>query len=154
MSRFDPSLFSGQPDRRAYASEWMAKHDVQGRHRPVSDPHCAGYLARNHIGMRAEVLFGKVVDAVAYTHCYRVTFEGGHPPMTATPLAQTGLLPFGARQANTIPLGSSVWVLVHHQLRHGLILGVEPDPNVDPRLALKWRPKVAKKASSLKYYQS
>ncbi len=131
-----PALFSGLPDRRAYAAEWLAKQQVGGLHRPVTDPACTGYLARNHIGVRAEVLFGKVVDFVAYTHCYRVFLEGGHPPVTATPLAQSGLLPFGARQVNTIPLGSSVWVLVHHQLPHALILGVEPDPNVDPRMAL------------------
>jgi hypothetical protein len=48
---------------------------------------------------------------------------------------QTSALPFGARQIQTLLPGTSVYVLVHPQLRHGVIVGVEPDHSTDPTLA-------------------
>jgi hypothetical protein len=129
-------LFGPNRDRAGYQEEWRDKSDVAGTLAPVADPTASGYTARAHLGIHGQVLFGKVVDGVAYTHAYRVTFEGAHPPIVAVLSGLTSLLPVGARQANSIVPGCCVWCIVHPQLNYGVILAVEPDPIIDPTRAL------------------
>jgi hypothetical protein len=123
-------------DRRPYQLEWHRKLDVSGVHRPAEDPQSAAATARHAVGAAAtRVLCGRIVDAVAYAGCYKVQFEAGCPPLPCVLAAQTSLLPLGARQANSLVVGSTVWAIVHPQLDHGVILGVEPLPGTDPSLA-------------------
>ncbi len=129
-------MFSSSPDKRAYQQEWQQRGDhVSGVSRPANDPLTAGANTRRKFG-ESRLLHGRVVDGVAYAQCYRVAFEGGHPPMPCVLSAATSLLPVGARQVNSLVLGSMVWVIVHDQLSYGVIVAVEPSWMTDPTLAL------------------
>ena len=135
----DSSPFSGQTDRRGYTAEWRSKRDVRGLHDPAQDPESAAAGGRHAPGAAsggARVYFGRVVDAVAYTQCYRVALEQGHPPTICTLGAHTGLSQFGARQANSLTLGSMVLVALHPQELHGVILAVVPGHATTPTLSL------------------
>lgn len=77
---------------------------------------------------------GQVLDAVAGSYCYRVALDNNGGIQTCLHLLQTSALAFGAKQLNTIPPGSRVWVHLHPQLTYGVIFGVEPPPTTSPAL--------------------
>jgi hypothetical protein len=119
---------AAEQETRAYLLDWAQRRDPASMHEPVTDPTNSGHLHKTNLGVGPQFFYGRIVDAVAFTHCYRVLFERGQTPMPCIPLAQTSLLPFGAREINTYGLGTYVWVLVHAQLEYGLIIGAEPPP--------------------------
>ena len=128
---------STSTDKRAYESEWLKLGEaVHSTVRPAQDPLSIGQAERRSFGnTAARVVTGRVVDAVAYTQCYRVFFELGIPPMPCV-LASQSSFTFGARSVNTIALGTQVWVILHPQLSWGVIFATEPGWNTDPTLAL------------------
>jgi hypothetical protein len=128
--------FSDGVDRKAYAAEWDEKTKVGGVHHPVGDPTSSGSLASRNLAAHSVILFGRVVDGIAYAHCYRVAFEGGHPHMPCVLAAQSSFLPVGTRSINTLVMGSQVWVILHPQLTYGVIIAVEPPWSTDPSLGL------------------
>lgn len=77
---------------------------------------------------------GQVLDAIAGSYCYRVALDSNGGIRPCLHLLQTSALVFGAKQLNTIPSGSRVWVHIHPQLTYGVIFGVEPPPTTSAAL--------------------
>lgn len=120
--------FSPMPDRGAYDAEWRRKTrpDQADPSSPVTNPFG---IATEQPAFRYAM--GKIIDAVAYLHVYRVQFGDGTPVMVCTPLASTSLAPHGVRAIGTYVIGSSVLVAIS-ELSFGLIMGAVPSTIVSP----------------------
>jgi hypothetical protein len=119
-------------DNRAYAIEWANKQlPAPGR---LADPFGTGITTSLKTGKATQLVRGRVVDAVAYAHCYRVLLPDGYGPRMCVLGAHTGFSAIGAIQLNTLTPGAVVWVALHPQLNYGVIMAVEPHMMTDPRL--------------------
>lgn len=115
-------------DSLAYQLGWQLRRDPSSRHAPTTDPTTSGHLLRSHLGIDATIYHGRIVDAVAFTHCYKVLVADGVPPIPCIALQPMPLLPFGARSTTTLAPGATVWLFWAPQFEYGLIIGVEPPP--------------------------
>lgn len=125
---------AAQDTSRAYLLDWASRRNPGSLHEPVTDPTNSGHLHRKNLGVAPVFAYGRIVDAVAFTHCYRVLFERDQTPLPCIPLAHSALLPFGARETTTYGLGAHVWCLLHPHIEYGLIIGVEPAPMTTAKL--------------------
>lgn len=127
------------PDRRAYQLEFLF-HTLWPESRsgmePSADPLTAGTIHRHDLGKATRILFGRVIEGVAYTHFYRVQVENGMSTVPCVSLGQTSFSVMGARQLNTYSPGTGVYIILHPDAWFGVILGAEPDYQIDPTHAL------------------
>lgn len=125
-------------DSRLTALEFRLKFEGGGRFTPVADPSCTGSAVRADLGSAAalpQLVTGRIAQAVAYMHAYRVLLENGRPPTWCTPLLpSTSVLP-GTRSLVGYRPGDAVVCLLHPQLKRGWILGSIPPAMTDPARA-------------------
>lgn len=95
------------------------------------DPAAGSAAFRNSFSVPTEITTGYVVDALAYSHCYKVQLDRGTMTMPCTFMGTSANSFIGARSIATLLPGTRVWVLVHPLMSHGVIMGTEPDFAVD-----------------------
>lgn len=98
---------------------------------PNSDRQSVGATTAQDMGRRAQVLYGHVVDAIAYCHWYKVQPEGGKSPIPCRMMSGTSLTPFGVRDHNPLHPNAGVYFVLHPTGRYGSIIGVEPTHQFD-----------------------
>lgn len=95
------------------------------------DPHGTGWLSSFDKSSGSQLHWGQVVDFIPFANAYRVC-GGPRSYLWCSDSATAGYAPFGARQINTIPIGSLVFYIVHPQVPWwGIIVAVQPTPMVD-----------------------
>jgi hypothetical protein len=134
-------LFIGRqrPDRRATDIEYRVTSDQPlspNGTRPGADPTSAQGRSRLGLHNDGQLVFGRVVDLVAYARTYKVQCERGLGTLRCTETGQTGFGLVGPRQVNTYPVGTGVLVLHHPQALYGIIICAVPDWAYDARHAV------------------
>jgi hypothetical protein len=127
------------PDRRAYQLELLIQALWPGSRsgvEPFADPFSAALLHRLDLSHTPRILYGRVIEGIAYTHGYRVQVENGMSTIPCTSLVHTSLSALGARQLNTYSPGTGVYILYSPDVSFGIILGADPDYMVDATQAL------------------
>lgn len=136
-TRSDPPFSRSEP--RAYRQEWVFLEKAGNwlQSSPVTNTLFSFLEAQRRVGISARLSYGRISDAVAGMNSYKVILEPGWPPITCTVLSSSSHAPIGARAVHTLVPGSAVWVIWHPQMQHGVIVGVEPDPDIgQPRILL------------------
>lgn len=114
--------------QRAYNNEWYSKLLGQATGLPglLSDACFSGATAAQSTTNRPSICRGHVLDAIAYTHSYRVALDnqGGVWPCITT--TNSSVLAFGSKEVTTLAPGNCVWVIRHPSLTYGVIFAVEP----------------------------
>lgn len=110
--------------------------DGQGQTRAVSDPLNQAAHFRNSFGLPTRIAFGRVVDYIATTHCYKVQLDRMHAPVIAFLGTSGSLSVFGARSINLLQPGDAVWVVLNEQGRYGWIVCTVPGYVSDGRRCL------------------
>ncbi len=119
--RIDASLRGvAQLDRRWWQGGGV---DPSGR---SSDRFLTGTGAAGSLDKNVRIVFGRIVDGVSPFHWYKVQTEGAKAPIACSVLSSTSLLPFGVRDHNPLSPGAGVWLILHPQSIHGVIIGVDP----------------------------
>lgn len=127
-------MFS-QPDRRAYQLELLLQSmwpESRGGVEPAADPFSTGALHRHDLGKPSRILYGRIIEGVAYTHFYRVQVENAMSTVPCVAMGHTSFSAFGARQLNTYSPGTAVYIVVSPDSWFGTIIGAEPDYLIDP----------------------
>jgi hypothetical protein len=103
--------------------------------REAADPASTTGRTLGSLDRSCELVFGRIVDAIAYSSTYKVQCDriGG---IVCCDLAQTSLTIIGAKQLNTYSPGTRVIVLWHQQIQSGVIIGSVPDWLFDSRSSL------------------
>ena len=120
-----------KPDRRAVELE--ARFNQPGDSLPARDPAQAKQRDRSSFANQGFIVFGRVVDYVAYARTYKVQCERGMPALRCCDAAVTGLGVVGARQLATYTLGQGVLVFYHPKALYHTILCSVPDWMANPR---------------------
>jgi hypothetical protein len=127
------------PDRRAVELEQQLLNEQPAfNSNTVSarDPTSSLGRSRNALNQGGFLVFGRVVDSIAYIRLYKVQCERGLGTLRCCDSAATGLGVVGARQLNTYPVGTGVLLFYHPQaLTHVIICSV-PDWMVSAKDAL------------------
>lgn len=135
-----PLIFGRQrQDRRAADLEQRLAGDMPlspNGTRPGADPATA--QGRSRLGLHRDglLVFGRVVDYVAYVHMYKVQCERGLGTVRCCDAVHTGLGVVGPRQLGVYPPGTAVLVLYHPQALHHVIVCAVPDWAFDARSGL------------------
>jgi hypothetical protein len=114
-----------------YEADWAAKFNCDLLSMR-SDPLNAAHLVRTGLDIQSRLYLGRVVDVMAYCHCYKVVLENGRSAIPCALTTATSLYGIGAKQINTLLPGTPVLVMRHPQLSYGLILCVLPSVIVIP----------------------
>ena len=128
-----------RPDRRAIDLEYRLLQDSSASSsglRSNQDPASSQGRLRNGLDVDSRIVIGRIVDAIAYTHFYKVQCERGLGTLRCCDSAATSLGVVGARQLNTYSPGTQVVVLYHPQATYAIILAAVPDWSFDARQAL------------------
>jgi hypothetical protein len=115
-----------------YEADWAAKFNCDLLSMR-SDPLNAAHLVRTGLDIQSRLYLGRVVDVMAYCHCYKVVLENGRSAIPCALTTATSLYGIGAKQINTLLPGTPVLVMRHPQLSYGLILCVLPSVGVNPQ---------------------
>ena len=99
------------------------------RTRPFNDRFSAGPALRHDLGKGCEVVFGRIVDTIAYCHWYKVQLDNFVATMPCCYLGGTPFTPVSVRDVNPLGPDALVFVLIHPASDHGIILGVVPPPS-------------------------
>lgn len=121
------SLFGDPSERDVLARELNKKIGIELDTRVFnkSDTYGTGWFRNLDIGRGPFLMWGVVVDAIAYYNIYKVQLEGSHT-IWCSLMTSTGLYHVGARELNTLPLGSPVYIIRHPTTSTGTIIGVDP----------------------------
>ncbi len=122
-------------------SKKLAWNDVQKTETnniigPSTDPTHSTWLHKLDLAKGYEWFFGRVVDSIAYVHCYKVQLDRGSTTLWCSSLLNSGSLPMGVRQVGQIPIGSGVLVAIDRANISGVIVGVMPDMQTASNAAL------------------
>ena len=98
---------------------------------PYSDRHSTGHMKKLDMGRTVRIVYGKVVDSIAYCHWYKVQPEGANTTIPCCMLSGTALTPFGVREHNQLHPNAGVYILQHPGSPYGVIIGVEPKHQFD-----------------------
>jgi hypothetical protein len=98
---------------------------------PHSDRQSTGHMKRLSMDKTVRIVYGKVVDAIAYCHWYKVQPEGAKTTIPCCMLSGTALTPFGVREHNQLQPNAGVYILLHPGSPYGVIMGVEPKHQFD-----------------------
>jgi hypothetical protein len=82
------------------------------------------------------ILYGKIVDALAYANCYKVQLDGSGATAIAVKGGQSAFSIIGGRELNTLTPGTRVVVLSNPKHLYSIILCTEPDMSLRPKLGL------------------
>ena len=115
-------------DWRAYNNEWLAKLSGTALGLPglQADACFAGVGVAQATTNRPFICRGQVLDAIAYTHCYRVALDNQGGVWRCITSLQSSALAFGSKEVTTLAPGNCVWVIRHPGLTYGVIFAVEP----------------------------
>ena len=94
-----------------------------GQVRQAANPTLAASAQSLGLHHNVEILYGRVVDAIPYTGCYKVLPERGLSVITCQYMSPAGNGAYGARGVSSIPPGAHVWFIYHHNLNYGVIIG-------------------------------
>ncbi len=97
------------------------KHNRQG----------TNWLREADLSKVSWLAWGIVVDSIAYLHLYKVQLENNYT-LWCSFGSQTSLNVTGARQLNTLSIGSMVYVIMHPQGKTGTIVTVDPSYIFNP----------------------
>lgn len=122
-----PSNSVGLDRSRKIAWTDIQKTETNQTISPSTDPTHSTWLHRLDLNKNYDLFYGRVVDALAYVHNYKVQLDRGSTTLWCSALVPTGLLPMGVRQVGQIPIGSGVIVLINQTSISGIIIGVIPD---------------------------
>src|SRR5687768_8463168 len=105
-------------DRRAAEVEQRMMSDLPmspSGTRPGQDP--ASAQGRERLGLHkgSQIVFGRIVDYIAYARTYKVQCERGIGVVRASDATHTSLGPTGPRQLNTYTVGTGVLLAYHPQ---------------------------------------
>lgn len=115
-------------DRSRKLAWWDVQRTVQNQvYGASADPTQSHWLQSLHLQNTYNLLFGRIVDSVAYMNCYKVQPENGLTSIWCTALTATALQPIGAKQLGQLPVGCGVLFAKHQSDYYGLIIGVIPD---------------------------
>lgn len=126
-----PDRVDAALDHAAALDRYLRRVHTEDETEPFSDRGSTGPLTRLAMGRPVRVVYGKVVDAVAYCHWYKVQPEGAKATIPCCMLSGTALTPFGVREHNQLHPNAGVYLLLHPGSPYGVILGVEPKPQSD-----------------------
>jgi hypothetical protein len=118
------------PDRRAYTQELERLQDTPAAPanvRPDNDSTVSALQHSTYLGVDSRIIFGRIVDCVAYAHMYKVQPERGGPPKLCAGCAGSNFQLFGATELNTYNVGSGVLFWSNPQASLGYILCGVPD---------------------------
>jgi hypothetical protein len=117
----------GPPNEpRARAIEHRSRLAVSSVFGPAADPLGAGYQTAHTLAQAPRLATGRILDAWAYLHGYRVALDGGLPIMAAVALAPASLDRVGPKSAGMYLPGTAVVCLVQPGSSRALILGALP----------------------------
>jgi hypothetical protein len=126
----------GPMSQAAYGLDWNRKLTPTSLLSSIDDAQGTAYDLYKNMGFGPTIFRGRVVDVIAYAHCYRVMLERQAGVVLCTALAAGGLMPLGPHPINSIAPGSEVYVLRPPFGDYGIILGVIPIAMTAPNLAL------------------
>lgn len=101
-----------------------------------ADPTHSNWIHKLDLGREFRLLYGRIVDEIAYANCYKVQLERGVTSMWCTAATMTALHPIGAKQLGQIPIGAAVILALHPNDSSGIILGVIPDIQISSDAAM------------------
>src|SRR6516164_2692047 len=117
-------------ETRAYAQEMRARREAPrspSNVRSHEDPTNSQLLHNSDLGVDAKIVFGRVVDCIAYAHVYKVQPERGGASVLCTLGGNAPFQVFGATELNTLSVGCGVLYWWHQQMAFGFILAVVPE---------------------------
>lgn len=123
-------------DRATALDRYLRRVHTDDHTEPHSDRQSTGQLKHLDLGRTCKIVYGKVVDAVAYCHWYKVQPEGAKTTIPCCMLSGTALTPFGVREHNQLHPNAGVYLLLHPTSPYGVIIGVEPKHGFDGTKAL------------------
>ncbi len=94
---------------------------------PTRDPSLSSALHAGNLGRDAAILIGRVVDAVAYAHVYKVQLERGAGTLICCAGGSTSYQVSGATSLHSYQPGTQVAIMRHQQMSFGVILCAIPD---------------------------
>jgi hypothetical protein len=116
--------------------DWQRKAKPSAASAPIDDAQGHAYNVTRNLGIGPEIYRGRVVDVIAYAHCYRVLLERNGGVILCMALVSGGLLPIGPHPITSIGPGSEVYVIRPRPGNFGIILGGFPSAMTDPSVAL------------------
>ncbi len=120
----------------AQLDRYLRRVNTEDPTEPFSDRASSGHIKRFDMGRDCRLIYGRVVDTIAYCHWYKVQPEGAKTVFPCCMLSSTSLTPFGVRDHNQIHPNARVFILLHPSSPYGVIIGVEPPHMFDARAAL------------------
>lgn len=121
---------------RRMAWESVQHTDANQKLGAFADPTHSHWIHKFDLGNNYRLVFGRIVDEIAYAQCYKVQLENGNTAIWCTSATATALQPIGARQLGQISIGAGVIVALHPADIHGIIISVIPDYQVSGQSAL------------------
>jgi hypothetical protein len=103
---------------------------------PASDTLQSGPSVKQRTGVPARVLFGRIVDAIAYAHVYKVNLENGMGIVLASASLTGSTSIIGAKSVNTYTPGTPVLVWLSPLVPFPFIICAIPDFIFDGTSAL------------------
>lgn len=106
--------------------------ELDPKSEPKRNPYGSNWIRQRDLDRLAVPIWGRVVDALAYAGVYKVQLEN-ESVLWCTLGGLTGFQPYGARQINTLPMGTAVYCLLHPGAFIGTIIAAEPDYITHPK---------------------
>src|SRR5580658_2377099 len=125
----------GRPDRRAVELEQRLLIEqplAANNTRPISDPASSYSRNRSSFSQPGFLVFGRVVDAIAYARCYKVQCDQGLGTLRCSDSGALGFGLIGPSTLNTYSIGTAVLVFYHPQSITNVIVCAVPDWAVNP----------------------
>lgn len=121
LDRVDAAL-----DHASALDRYLRRIHTDDHTEPHSDRNSTGHMKRLAMDQPIKILYGKVVDSIAYCHWYKVQPEGAKATIPCCMLSGSALTPFGVREHNQLHPNAGVYILLHPGSPYGVILGIEP----------------------------
>ena len=88
---------SGGPPRHPTGWTGNGRPSPSAISAPIDDAQGHAYDVRKNLSVGPDIFRGRVVDVIAYAHCYRVLLERNGGVVLCMAMVPGGLLPVGAR---------------------------------------------------------
>ena len=105
----------------------LSKSGAGGHTRTQSDPFHQMPFFTTSLGIQTRIVAGMVSDVMPRGHCYKVAVENGRSFVVATLMTAASCSEVGACPIGMLQPGTRVWLLLHPQMKHAVIIGVEPN---------------------------
>lgn len=107
--------------------------EVDPKATPKGNKFGTRWINQLDLGNNPVLLWGRIVDALAYLHLYKVQVEDD-TAYWCSAAAMTGFQPYGARSLNTLPLGTGVYIIRHPRTFTSTIIAADPDYVIDNKV--------------------